>query len=123
MGSEDSEVSGLVGPRDQIDFNGLELQKLAQQYDMRITNTFIPHDRPGTFRAKCGTLHRLDYILLQRSIHDCATSSFVMSDMVLLEDHQTIGHWWPLLLRPSTMSHLNLGGRGWTTQRSRSSTQ
>ena len=41
MGSETCDVCGPIGPKDQLDFNGLELQKLARQYDMMITDTFF----------------------------------------------------------------------------------
>eukprot|EP00959_Pyramimonas_sp_CCMP1952_P033233 697252-Pyramimonas_sp.AAC.1 len=83
MGCDATEVSGCVGPSDSLDFNGLELQRIAKQYSMMITNTFLPHDHPETFRAECGTLHRLDYILLQDSIHACAKSCYVMTDLDL----------------------------------------
>ncbi|CAK0793315.1 unnamed protein product, partial [Prorocentrum cordatum] len=81
--SEVTDVSGSIGPTDSLDFNGFELQKISNQYSMKITNTFLPHEHPETFRAKCGTLHRLDYILLQGSIHACVKTCYVMTDLDL----------------------------------------
>eukprot|EP00959_Pyramimonas_sp_CCMP1952_P047739 996565-Pyramimonas_sp.AAC.1 len=93
MGSDDSRVRGAVGPRGQIDYNGLEFQKLAQQCDVRIAKTFIPHDHPETFRANAvpctGWIilycRRVSMIVLQ-VVMSCRT-------WILLEDHQTIGRW------------------------------
>eukprot|EP00959_Pyramimonas_sp_CCMP1952_P101961 2132316-Pyramimonas_sp.AAC.1 len=95
MGRGSTSVSGHVGPQDPTDYNGLELQKLANQYDLMITNTFIPRSHPHTFRAKCGALHRLDYVLLHRAVHDCASLCNVMNDLDFATkspDH------WPLIV-------------------------
>eukprot|EP00959_Pyramimonas_sp_CCMP1952_P069046 1441431-Pyramimonas_sp.AAC.1 len=73
MGRESTGVSGHVGPQDPTDYNGLEFQKLANQYDLMTTNTWIPHSHPHTCRTKCGALHRPDYALLHRAVHDCAS--------------------------------------------------